>query len=303
VADLDVVTGAFSYTGRYIAEALLARDRRVRTLTRRPHPSHPLAAKVAAAPLVFDDSLLGSLRGADTLYNTYWVRFERGPQTFARAVDNTARLIEAARRAGVRRIVHVSVANPGRRSPFPYYRGKAQTEEIVRGSGLSYAIVRPTLVFGREDILINNIAWGLRHVPFFLVAGDGSYEVQPVSVSDTASICVDAGAGDGDVVLDAAGPLRWRFENFVRLIARAVGSRSWIGRASPAITLAAGRIAGLALRDVILTRDELDALMAGLLVSNEPPRGRDRFDEWLASNASAVGRRYASELARNFALL
>jgi uncharacterized protein YbjT (DUF2867 family) len=296
----DVVTGAFSYTGRHIAEALLARGRRVRTLTRRPEPSHPLAARVEVAPLAFDDSLDASLRGADTLYNTYWVRFERGWTTFAGAVENTARLVAAARRAGVRRIVHVSVANPDAKSPFPYFRGKAETEEVVRESGLSYAIVRPTLVFGPDDILVNNIAWGLRHVPVFLLAGDARYEVQPVSVRDTAAICVDVGAAQDDLVVDAAGPVRWSFEAFVRLIARAVGSRAWIAHAPPGVALAVSRLAGLVLRDVILTRDELDALTAGLLVSAEPPRGRDRFDEWLAENATRVGRRYTSEVRRNF---
>jgi NADH dehydrogenase len=300
-APLDVVTGAFSFTGRYIAEELLRAGRRVRTLTRQQAPGHPLAERVEAAALAFDDSLLESLRGADTLYNTYWVRFERGSQTFARAVENTRLLIGAARRAGVRRIVHVSVANPDLTSPFPYFRGKAETEEIVQASGLSYAIVRPTLVYGPDDILVNNIAWGLRHVPVFLAAGDGRYEVQPLSVRDTAAICVDVGTAAERIVVDAAGPARWSFDGFVRLIARAVGSRAWIRHASPAVTLAAGRVAGLALRDVLLTRDELGALMAGLLVSSEPPQGRDRFDEWIAENAATVGRRYASELRRNFA--
>lgn len=297
----DVVTGAFSFTGKHIAEGLLARGRTVRTLTRKPAPGHPLAERVEAAPLRFDDSLEESLRGADTLYNTYWVRFERGEQTFARAVENTARLVDAARSAGVRRIVHVSVANPSLASPFPYFRGKAETEEAVRESGLSYAIVRPTLVFGPDDILVNNIAWGLRHVPVFLLAGDARYEVQPVSVRDVAAICVDVGAAQDDLEVDAAGPLRWSFDAFVRLIAKAVGGRAWIAHAPPGVALAVGRLAGLALRDVILTRDELDALRAGLLVSAEPPRGADLFDEWISANAARVGRRYTSELTRNFA--
>ncbi len=298
--ELDVVTGAFSYTGRHIAEALLARGRRIRTLTRRPDPSHALAESVEVAPFVFDDSLAGSLRGADTLYNTYWVRFERGATTFERAVENTATLFRAAKLAGVRRVVHVSVANPDVHSPFRYFRGKARTEEALRDSGLSYAIVRPTLVYGPEDILVNNIAWGLRHVPLFLLAGDGRYEVQPVSVRDTARICVEAGANEDDVVLDAAGPGRWTFEDFVRLIARAVGSRAWIKHAPPTIALGVGRIAALPLCDVVLTPAELDALMAGLLVSHEPPRGHDRFDTWVTENARLLGRRYTSELARNF---
>jgi uncharacterized protein YbjT (DUF2867 family) len=300
VADLDIVTGAFSYTGRHIAEALLARGRRVRTLTRRRDPSHPRAARVDVVPLTFDDSLDETLRGADTLYNTYWVRFERGETTFDRAVRNTAVLFRAAQRAGVRRIVHISVANPDAASPFPYFRGKARTEEALRAVGVSHAIVRPTLVYGRDDILVNNIAWGLRHVPVFLIGGGGRSEVQPVSVGDTAALCVEAGARDDDVTLDAAGPHRWTYEDFVRLIRRAVRARARIWHSSTDVALAAARVAGLVLRDVVVTRDELEALEAGLLVSFEPPTGSDRFENWLTTNADRLGRRYTSELGRNF---
>ena len=301
MAELDVVTGAFSYTGRHIAEALLARERRVRTLTRRPpDPAHPLASRVEVALLVFDDSLVESMHGVDTLYNTYWVRFERGETTFARAVENTGRLFAAATRAGVRRVVHVSVANPDASSPFPYFREKARTEEVLRESGLSHAIVRPTLVFGPEDILVNNIAWALRHLPVFLIAGDGRSEVQPVSVRDTASICVEVGARDDDVTLDAAGPQSWSFEDFVRLVRHEVGGRARVWHSPPRIALGVARIAGLFLRDVIVTRDELDALEAGLLVSHEPPLSSARFDEWLAENGDTLGRTHTSELARNF---
>ncbi len=301
MAELDVVTGAFSFTGRHIAEALLASGRRVRTLTRRPpDPSHPLAELVERAPLVFDDSLVESLRGADTLYTTYWVRFERGRATFAAAVSNIGVLLAAARRAGVRRVVHVSVANPDEQSPFPYFRGKARAEALVRGSGLSYAIVRPTLVFGPEDILVNDIAWILRRMPLFLVPGDGRYEVQPVSVGDTARICIEAGSARDDLVVDAAGPERIAFEPFVRLIAAAVGSRARILTAPTALALAASRLLGLLVRDVVLTRDEVEALQAGLLVSDEPPQGRHRFEDWLAEHASTLGESYESELRRNF---
>jgi NADH dehydrogenase len=297
---LDVVTGAFSYTGRHIAEELLERGRRVRTLTRKPEPAHELAGRVERRPLVFDDSLVESLGGADTLYNTYWVRFERGQTTFARAVANTRALFDAARRAGVRRVVHVSVSNADARSPFPYFRGKAETEEALRESGLSYAIVRPTLVFGPHDILLGNIAWALRRLPVFLVAGDGRYEVQPVSAQDTARICAEAGRADEDIVVDAAGPERLSYDELVRLIARATGARARIAHAPEALTLGVARVAGMLLRDVVITREELDALRAGLLVSNEPPRGTDRVGPWLEEHGRTLGGSYTSELARNF---
>ena len=298
---LDVVTGAFSFTGRHIAERLLADGRSVRTLTRQPpEAGHPLAGRVEAAPLRFDGSLAASLEGADTLYSTYWVRFERGATTFSRAVANIGRLLDAAREAGVRRVVHVSVANADDRSPFPYYRGKGQAEALVRSSGLSSAIVRPAVVFGPDDILVNNVAWALRRLPLFLVPGTGRYEVQPVSVQDVARVAVDAGAGGDDLVLDAAGERRWTYEEFVRLILAAVGGRARIARAPFWAALAMARAASLALHDVIVTREELESLRAGLLVSHEPPLGRDRFDDWLDEHGAELGRTYTSELRRNF---
>jgi uncharacterized protein YbjT (DUF2867 family) len=300
VSKLDVVTGAFSYTGRHIAKALLERGREVRTLTRSPAPAgHPLADKFEVRPFVFDESLVESLSGADTLYNTYWVRFERGETTFARAVENTRILFEAAKRAGVRRVVHVSVANSAPDSPFAYFRGKAATEDVLRASGLSHAIVKPTMVFGPGDILVNNIAWALRHVPVFLVS-TGEDELQPVSVFDTARICVEVAAREDDVTVDAAGPERLKFDDFVQLIKQATGGRAWIRHAPETVSLATARVAGLFLRDVILTRDELGMLKAGLLVSHEAPLGTDSFSHWALAFGDELGRKYHSELARNF---
>jgi NADH dehydrogenase len=297
-----IVTGAFSYTGRAIAERLLAEGQAIRTLTRREARTDPLARRIESAPLQFRDAaaLTAALRGALVLYNTYWIRFERGESTFARAVENTRVLFHAAAVAGVQRIVHVSVTNAALDSPFPYFRGKAALERELKASGLSHAIVRPTLVFGREDILVNNIAWILRRLPVFLVPGDGTYRVQPVSVADTAAICVAAATETRGQTLDAAGPDTFTFEELVRRIAAAVGSRARIVHSRPRLGLRLSRLVGALRRDVLLTSDELGGLTGSLLVSAEPPRGRDRFDEWLADEADRLGRRYVSELARNF---
>jgi uncharacterized protein YbjT (DUF2867 family) len=302
LAELSVVTGAFSYTGRAIAARLLAEERGVRTLTRREAPADPLAHRIETAPLQFADpaALEESLRGARVLYNTYWIRFEREESTFARAVENTRVLFRAAARAGVERVVHLSVTNASENSPFPYFRGKAALERELAESGLSHAIVRPTLVFGPEDILVNNIAWILRRSPVFLVPGDGSYRVQPVSVADTAALCVaaaDTGRGES---LDAAGPDTLTFEELVRTIAAAIGMRPRIVHASPRVALALSGVVGRAVRDVLLTRDEVGGLMASLLVSHEEPRGRERFCDWVREEGDRLGRRYVSELARNF---
>ena len=191
-------------------------------------PGDPLAARIErpSSSSATKKRLRRALDGVDTLFNTYWVRFAHGETTFGRAVENTRALLRAAQAAGARRVVHVSVTNPSLASPLPYFRGKAEVERDIAESALSSAIVRPTLVFGPRDILVNNIAWGLRRSPVFPIAGDGSYRVQPVSVDDTATICVDAAGGEENVVLDAAGPETISYEELVRLVAAAVGSKS-----------------------------------------------------------------------------
>jgi uncharacterized protein YbjT (DUF2867 family) len=296
---VDIITGAFSYTGRWIADELLRRGREVVTLSR---SATPRGSSIAARPLQFADveALTQSLEGAETVYNTYWIRFERGMSTFERAVRNTRALFAAAGRAGVQRLVHVSVTNAKPDSPLPYFRGKAQLEVALREAGLSYAIVRPTLVFGPEDILVNNIAWSLRRFPLFLMPGAGEYRVQPVSVRDTAWIAVEAGLADENVEVDAAGPETLTFESLARLVRRAVGARARLVHVPPRLALAASRVVGWARRDVILTREELDGLMASLLTSPDPPLGAERFSDWVVSNADTLGRAYVSELARNF---
>jgi uncharacterized protein YbjT (DUF2867 family) len=296
----DVVTGAFSYTGRRIAERLLAQSRSVTTLSRTV--PEPLPLPVEVAPLAFDDpaALVRALEGADTLYNTYWIRFAHREATFDRAVANTRTLFRAAAEAGVGRIVHVSITNPSLDSPYAYFRGKAEAEEELRAAGVSFAIVRPTLVFGAGDILVNNIAWILRRFPVFVIPGSGSYRVQPVSVDDLARICVEAATDQPGRVIAAVGPETLTFEEFVRALRTAVDSRARIIHGGSRLALALTRAGGLVLRDVVLTREELGALMDSLLVSSEEPLGRDRLTEWVARNADSLGRRYASELARNW---
>ena len=298
----DVVTGAFSYTGRHIARRLLAQERRVRTLTRRPQPPGTEDIKVDIAPLQFTDraALVESLRGADVLYNTYWVRFRHGKVGFGDAVANTRTLVGAAKEAGVRKVVHISVSNPSIDSHLDYYAGKARTEEIVRASGLRWAIIRPTLVFGTGDILINNIAWLLRRMPIFPIPGLGGYRVQPVAVEDVAEIATWAAEQSDNITVDAAGPDTVTYGEFVEGIAIAVGRRPRFVYMSPELTLWAGNIVASRLRDVMLTKEELQGLMEDLLVSHEKPLGSRRMDNWLLSNADTLGRTYASELDRHW---
>src|SRR3989440_10888422 len=282
--ETDLVTGAFSYSGSRIAELLIDSGREVRTLTHHPNREHPLRARVQAAPYRFDDpaALARSLEGITTLYNTYWVRFERGRTTFPNAVADSRALFGAARRAGVARIVHVSIANPSIDSTLPYYRGKALVERALGEVGLPYSVVRPTWIFGGEhEILANNIAWILRRMPIFAIPGNGRYPVQPVHIDDLVQICLEAAHADGNVILDAAGPETMAFEQLVQAIRRATGARVPIVHLPPIAMAAVARALGLLVRDVVLTPDEIKGLAAGLLVSHHPPRGRIAVSEWL----------------------
>jgi nucleoside-diphosphate-sugar epimerase len=298
---VDVVTGAFSFTGRYVAARLLELGREVRTLTRHPQSASPFGARIEAFPLDFDlNTLAERLRGADTLYNTYWIRSPRGNLTFERVVDNTATLLDAAQKAGVRRVVQLSVSNASALSPLPYFRGKALAEEALSSSGLSYAIVRPTLVFAREDVLVNNIAWLLRRLPLFVVPGSGRYTLQPVAVEDVAELAVAAGSGTEPTVMDAAGPDIFSFEEFVRLVREAVGSRAAIVHGGPRLALGLSALTGKILRDTLVTRAELAGLMQDLLTSQAAPTGTRRFADWLGENADSVGQTYVSERLRNW---
>ncbi len=301
---VDLVTGAFSYSGSAIAARLLDAGGGVRTLTHHPDRPHPLAASVESFSYRFDDpaALARSLGGVSTLYNTYWVRFDHGRASFANAIENSRALFFAARRAGVRRIVHLSITNPSIESPLPYFRGKALVEHALAESGVPYAIVRPTWIFGGErDILANNIAWILRRMPVFALPGNGAYAVQPVHVDDLARIAVEAADRDDDVTLDAAGPETMAFRDLVAHVRSAVGSRSPIVRIPPPLMAALARGLGLLVNDVVLTPEEIRGLMSGLLVSREAPLGTIAFSRWLEEHRHSVGLAYANELRRHFA--
>jgi NADH dehydrogenase len=301
-AQLNVVTGAFSYTGKYITRRLLSTGKRVRTLTGRPNFESPFGNQVNAFPFDFDNpsQLRKTLEGATTLYNTYWVRFPHGGVTFDKANENTKTLIKAAEAAGIRRIVHISITNPSEESPFPYFRGKALVEKAIMDSKLSYAIVRPTVIFGLGSILINNIAWLFRKFPIFAVFGSGDYRIQPVFVEDIAEIAVSAGHKDENIVIDAVGPEIYTFDEFIRLIAEKVRSRAKIVHVGPGLVLWIGRLIGYAVKDVVITEDEIEGLMSNLLISKGHPTAPTRFSEWLTQNANNVGTKYISELRRHY---
>jgi uncharacterized protein YbjT (DUF2867 family) len=300
-AEFDVVTGAFSYSGAAIARELLASGRRVRTLTGHPDRA-PRDTAIEVRRLNFGDpaGLAESLDGARTLYNTYWVRFPRGPLDHGAAAANSRVLFRAAAQAGVQRIVHISITHPSTSSPYPYFRGKAEVEQALAESGISHAVLRPAILFGGDGVLINNIAWLLRRLPVFAVGGTGEYRIRPIHIDDLARLCAEAGSSATTSVIDAVGPERPAFYDLVSAIRDAIGSHARIVRAPGELIPVAARILGLALRDTLLTSEEYRAMADGLADTDGPATGQISLTTWITQNKDTLGRRYAHEINRHF---
>ena len=297
---IHTVTGAFGYSGKYIAKRLLIKGHRVTTLTNSINRENPFGDRIKAFPFNFNhpDRLKASLEGVSVLYNTYWVRFNHKLFTFADAVKNTLILFEAAKKAGVNRIVHISITNPFADLNLEYFQGKAVLEKALIASGISYAILRPAVLFGKEDILINNIAWALRRFPVFGVFGDGNYGIQPIYVDDLAKLAVEQGVIRENKIINAIGPETFTFRELVQKIGEIIGKPRPIISVPPLIGYLVTAITGWIVGDVFITLDEIKGLMAGTLTVNTPPVGETKLTSWAMKHASTLGKEYTSELAR-----
>lgn len=294
------VTGAFGYSGRYIAQRLLDQGHEVLTLTNSLNRENPFGDRVRAFPFHFDqpNRLRDSLQGVEVLINTYWVRFDHRLFSHQTAVANTKILFHAAHAAGVRRIVHVSITNPDIRSPLPYFSGKAELESALENLGVSYCILRPTVLFGKEDVLVNNIAWSLRHLPVFGVFGRGDYRLQPIYVDDLAALAVREACASQNQIIHAIGPETFTYRELAGTIKRKLGSKSFIVGIPPVAGYWACRLVGQIVNDVVITREEIQGLMEGRLCVDTPPQGTVKLTDWIEQHKGTLGRHYTSELAR-----
>ncbi len=315
---LDVVTGAFSYSGRAIARRLLDGGRTVRTLTGHPptgaacggSTSDQRSGRVASATMItvrpfdFGDlpGLVRDLEGVTTLYNTYWVRFAHGAISHNLAVENSRTLFHAAKQAGVARIVHVSITNPSIESPYPYFHGKALVERALAETGVPYTILRPAILFGGDGVLVNNIAWLLRRLPLFAVGGRGNYRIRPIHVDDLADLCIESAGRSDDRIIDAVGPDRPTFLELVVAIRAATGSHARILRVPGALLPPISSVLNLALRDVLLTSDEYHAMADGLADTDGPATAPTAITDWLGTQGATLGAHYANEIKRHFRL-
>lgn len=298
--EIHVVTGAFGYSGKYIAKRLLDAGYQIKTLTNSIHRSNPFGSNVIVYPFNFDncEKLIESLRGASVLYNTYWIRFNHKDFKHSIAVENTLKLFNSAKKAGIKRIVHVSITNPSEDSHLEYFKGKAILETALIESGLTYAILRPTVLFGKEDILINNIAWILRKFPIFIIFGDGKYRLQPIYVDDLAKLAVEQGQKTESCIIDAIGPETFTYKSLVEVISKTIGVYRPIISLIPSLGYFLGWLIGKMVGDIMITKDEIKGLMSDLLSTNSSPAGETKLTDWIKENSSTLGIKYSSELIR-----
>jgi NADH dehydrogenase len=273
---IHTVTGAFGYSGKYIAQRLLDKGRRVHTITNSVNRQNPFGEKIELSAFNFDnpEKLTQSLMGTEVLYNTYWVRFNYKTFTFENAIQTSVE------------------------SNLEYFNGKAIIEKAMIDSGISYAILRPAVLFGKEDILINNIAWTLRRFPIFGVFGDGSYRLQPIYIGDLAELAVEQGESRENNIINAIGPETFTYRELAQEIGKIIGKKRPIISIPPTLGYWAARIIGWVVRDVFVTRDEIEGLMAGNLVVDTPPVGKTHLTTWIKAHADSLGQKYTSELAR-----
>ncbi len=295
-----IVTGALGYSGKVISEKLIERGFSVKTLTNSLHKPNPFGKNLEIASFNFDrpDELIKSMESYDTLVNTYWVRFNHKSFNHQDAVKNTKILIDTAREAGIKRFVHVSITNPDKNSNLEYFRGKGELEEYLVTSGLSYSIVRPAVLFGRGDILINNIAWMVRHLPVFGVFGDGGYKLQPIHIDDFAQVLIDEAQSAVNHTINAIGVETYTYKQLVQTIMEILSISKPIISVPPFLGYLAGKIISSLKGDVTITREEIKGLMDNLLYVSDNALGKTKLSEYILENKDSIGKIYANELER-----
>ena len=303
--DVAAVTGAWSFSGRHVAHRLLANGWTLRSISNRsPHPDDdPYHGQVRRIEYTHDiDRLATELRTCRVLVSNLWTRHDKPPighkgpwLSHLQAVDQSAVLIMAAAQAGVERLVWTSITNPGQDPDLSYFAGKAVVEQLVRRSGLSYAILRPACFFGGGGILIDNVAWAAQRLPFVPIPDGPPYRIRPIHVEDYADLVVEATASSDDYTIDAVGPDRPEFGELIREVAEAAGSHAKALRLPIKACRLSYAVAGRILGETVLSDDELTGLSRNRLDSKAESTGSTSLLDWIRTTDEKLGRRFRRE--------
>jgi uncharacterized protein YbjT (DUF2867 family) len=226
------VAGGTGLVGGAIARELAARGHKVVVLTRRP-PSTGGPFEYRRADATRPDGLAAALAGVEALvislaFRNSPIEAPRRGQTFE-LVDaaGTETLVAAAREAGIRRLVYISGAGAAPDAAKHWFRAKWRAEEAIRGSGITYTILRPSWIYGPGDHSLNRFVGFSRWLPFIPQIGNGRQLLAPVFVGDVGALVADALATQAadNVALDVGGPETMTMDEIVRTALRVLGRR------------------------------------------------------------------------------
>lgn len=206
------ITGGTGFVGRNLAERL---------------PDAVIVSRRSGVEIDDVDALAEAFAGCDAVAHCAGINREIGDQTFARVhVAGTRAVVEAARRAGVRRIVMVSFlrARPGCGSP--YHESKWEAEEIIRHSGIEHTILKSGMIYGPGDHMVDHVTKAVRTVPLFWTVGFRERTARPIPVDDAVDVLVAALEGRiPDPTVAVMGADEVTLGEAIRRIARVAGRR------------------------------------------------------------------------------
>lgn len=262
------ITGGTGFVGGHLAERLRREGHEVVVIGRRT------GIDIADAP-----SLSTALEGCDAIVHCAGINREIGSQTYRHIhVDGTAAIVEAARVAGVSRLVVLSFLRARPDGPTAYHRSKWAAEELVRGSGLSWTVFKAGVIHGRGDHLLDHVSRAIQTFPVFGLVGLRPTLVRPVAVDDVARLLAAAALGDARLArrtVSVLGPETMTLEETVRRIGRAAGREPLFIRLPVPIHRWLGRVWEATMRVPLLSRAQVEILAEGVVeplpVADEPP--------------------------------
>jgi len=224
-----LVTGGTGFVGRRLVARLVEAGEKVRVLARGLRPAElPADVELVKGNVVSGEGLPSALEGVERVVHLVAIIREGGGQTFDDVIRQGAvNLVNAAKAAGVKKLVHQSAIGARDDPYFLYHKAKWDAEQAVIRSGLRYTIVRPSLIFGEGDEFFITLAGLVRWNPLVPIAGDGKTRFQPIWIEDVVTClveCLRDGVHDNAVV-EIGGPEQLTYEEMVDLVARVLGKR------------------------------------------------------------------------------
>jgi uncharacterized protein YbjT (DUF2867 family) len=271
--NLVTVFGGTGFVGRRVVRHLSDSTAKVRAASRHPVRTEGDNVEQIVADAHDERSVEAAVLGADGVVNAISLYVEHGGDTFHSVhVEAAARIARVARRAGIKRFVHLSGIGADAASPSPYIRNRGEGEAAVQAAFPGAVIIRPAVVFGPDDAFLTTILRLLRTLPAYPLFGDGRTRLQPVYVDDVAAavVLVLRQAQRPFPVYELAGPRVYSYEELLRTIARTAGLRSVLVRIPFAFWAA---VAGLAetLPHPLLTRNQVELMQIDTTASAGRP--------------------------------